>query len=63
MLALFSLLWLLFFDFFTHLKSSCMFVTFFLVLARFFEVLGGSGQGFWEVLLRIFRDFFEVLRK
>ena len=52
-----------FFDFFTHLKSSCIFDKFFGVLARFFEVLGGSGEGFWEVFSWIFGDFFEVLRK
>ena len=53
-----------FFSIFLRILSYLAFlIHFFGVSARFFEVLGGSGEGFWEVFSRIFRDFLEVLRK
>ena len=63
MLAHFSLLWLIFSIFLRILNYLAFLIHFFGVSARFFEVLGGSGEGFWEVFSRIFRDFLEVLRK
>ena len=63
MLAHFSLLWLIFSIFLRILSHLVFLIHFFGVVARFFEVLGGSGEGFWEVFSMIFDDFFEVLRK
>ena len=63
MLAHFSLLWLIFSIFLRILSYVAFLILFFCVSARFFEVLGGSGEGFWEIFSRIFGDFFEVLRK
>ena len=51
------------FDFLRILSYVAFLLRFFGVSARFFEVLGGSGEGFWEVFSMIFDDFFEVLRK
>ena len=50
MLAHFSLLWLIFFDFLTHLTSSCIFLIIFGELHRFLQVLGRFWEGFWKVL-------------
>ena len=63
MLAHFSLLWLIFSIFLRILSHLVFLIHFFGVVARIFEVLGGSGEGFWEVFSMIFDDFFEVLRK
>ena len=63
MLIHFSLLWLIFSIFLRILSYVAFLLRFFGVSARFFEVLGGSGEGFWEVFSWIFGDFFEVLRK
>ena len=60
---IFSLLWLIFSIFLRILSYVAFLIRFFGVSARFFEVLGGSGEGFWEVFSWIFRDFLEVLRK
>ena len=46
MLAHFSLLWLIFSIFLRILSHLVFLIYFFGVLARFFEVLGGSGEGF-----------------
>ena len=46
MLAHFSLLWLIFSIFLRILSHLAFLIHFFGVLARFFEVLGGSGEGF-----------------
>ena len=63
MLAHFSLLWLIFSIFLRILSHLAFLICFLVVLARFFPVWGGSGEGFWEVFSGIFGDFFEVLRK
>ena len=63
MLAHFSLLWLIFSIFLRILSYVAFLLRFLRVSARFFEVLGGSGEGFWEVFSRIFGDFLEVFRK
>ena len=48
-----------FFDFFTHLKLSCNFLTFFNDFSRVLEVWGWFGDGFWKVFSMIFNDYIE----
>ena len=59
MLAHFSLLWLIFSIFLRILSYVAFLLRFFGVSARFFEVLGGSGEGFWEVFSMIFSENIE----
>ena len=59
MLVLFSLPWFIFSIFLGILSHLLFFLTIFMILDRFFEVLGGFWEGFWEVFSRIFRIFFE----
>ena len=48
-----------FFDFLGILSYLVFSQRFFLILDRFFEVLGGVWEGFWEEFSVIFCDFFE----
>ena len=59
MLAHFSLLWLIFSIFLRILSHLAFLIYLFGVLARFVEVLGGSGEGFWEVFSMIFNENIE----
>ena len=59
MLAHFSLLWLIFSIFLRILSHLVFLIHFFGVVARIFEVLGGSGEGFWEVFSMIFNENIE----
>ena len=54
MLANFSHIWLIFFDFFTHLKLSCNFLTFF---NDFSSSFGGFGVVWGWILGGFFDDF------
>ena len=57
--AQFSFLWLIFSVFLGILSHLVFSQRFFLILDRFFEVLGGVWEGFWEEFSVIFGDFFE----
>ena len=48
-----------FFDFWTHLKSFCIFVTIFGALGAIFGGFGRVLEGIWGGFSMIFSDFFE----